>query len=424
MGKKVNLGLASASLLLGLAGSAIDNPIYAQEKTQDKIYSASKELTATGDGVFGKYIIVTYEPTQENPISLRDSLSSMSGQQIRYSVPEAKSYLERVARNLSQKKNLTDKERAFNKYLKNLSASLKPNDPEAIRILNQAVSDGVISFDEISELRDIKDETYAIVGRTSSNDQYTGASLPILVRFKLPKSGLEARTEEKKEEIKEKPIQREYTTPITKPTTQRPSTAKKTQTYPAMLSVGAKYNTNEELIPEIRFDFPVNNSLAFTLSGGYAALKGKGYMPDSTTETTIREKQLIGPGTYKLRTDEITSTTLDELIGEAFGGISLTTQDRAEVYFGAGVALFDSQEKECGQSTISFERNQEIIETNVIGNTRENPKTKKTKTLFRGGFQGAITDNVIVGASYTRINGKNIFGVNANLRFNLGSRRK
>lgn len=108
----------------------------------------------------------------------------------------------------------------------------------------------------------------------------------------------------------------------------------------------------------------------------------------SDTEVTQREKELIGPGTYKERTDTINSVEEKAYSPLEIGlGVDYGFGNNAHAIAKIGATERTTEEYNKGSSTIVYERNNEVIESATISGRETENTAKEIVPVFTLGLQ-------------------------------------
>jgi len=183
------------------------------------------------------------------------------------------------------------------------------------------------------------------------------------------------------------------------------------------LGLEAGAGSNEEQVIGAFVDVPLNQYLSIEGYGDFYAGRGNPIVSDSKTQVTVRERQLIGPGTYKIRTDEITTRSLDEAMIEFGLGLTFKTSD-FEFPLRIGLNLSEQETMLYGKSTTIHERNMEQLgDPQVITNTKYDGKSSTSNLSLSQGALYNINKNLQLGGSYNRIGEKNSVRVNVRYKF-------
>jgi len=388
------------------------------------------EWTTAGDGIFAKSFVndVPLYPGGYFPLAqFFDSREPMQ-----FSFIDAKRGLERIARNIPTN---TGRERAFRNYLQNLARETEPNDENSLRALNSAVEDGIIDYNEIRG--NIREGTYLAMVRTRTesvpvllnlsfgyNEErenlpitQADTAIPRAPRARIPPHGFRADHELEPANI----TREEPRNGVGKERGQRRGhkvLSQERQRRALELGIETGYGignqeltiggfANARIIPGIRLE----------AYGNWSALREDPYLTDSSTNTTQRERVLVGPGTYKLRTDEITTSNHERGVWEYGGRVLIGPTNWLDFVFGAGAKKLDGIQNTDGRSTISFLRNDVPLgNPEVISNSLEN-RTSPTRLSLEAGARANIGRNLGIGASYNRIGRQNNGKVNFIVRF-------
>ncbi len=164
-------------------------------------------------------------------------------------------------------------------------------------------------------------------------------------------------------------------------------------------------------------DVPLTSWLKLGAYANYSAARGNSYSYDERTEITQRERQLIGPATYKQRTDEITTTLEDMARAEVGAGITLKISENVEIPFRVGAKILNEKEIKEGKSTIVHERNAQILgEAKTITGQTESDSPVNRLSLSAGAIYN-INKNLAVGAEFNRTGNYNQGQVNLRVGF-------
>lgn len=113
--------------------------------------------------------------------------------------------------------------------------------------------------------------------------------------------------------------------------------------------------------------FPWLNLEAYA---GFFASKGYFIARNASEIITAREKILIGPATYKQRTDKIKTNSKKSPIAEVGMGTIVDLGKNFGIPIRAGVEIFNNEVTKTGSSTIEFERNNALLKApSIIENT-------------------------------------------------------
>jgi hypothetical protein len=505
---------------------ASTNPEKPKPKSLKKnfIYSTG-ELTSAGDGILAKsYVNEVYVSPEEN-YSIRSRFSSKD--KIKYFATDAKKGLERIVKKMGKDSKLTGKEKATRYYLKELAKNLISNDKASLKLLNNAVKDGIISPEEDGLYNEkgwkLKDDVYMLVVKTKSQ------STPLLLYFKS-KTYAEVRKKEGKleQEIKKEEVRVEEEKDSSKTTSKYEKkeqeaidSSKATEVREPVISDGSKtkkdtlqsakpydslttdekrkyweahtsidilWKTTENNIellkpydsltteqkeqyqreyanfweakdlvgvnPELyvaiedstkKAEVKETSGPRFGLEAGvgnngektvgifgnvsltpwmklegfadYSVARGNAYSYSERTEITQRERQLIGPATYKQRTDEITTTLEDMARAEAGAGITFRISENVEIPLRVGTKILTEKEIKEGKSTIVHERNMQVLgETKTITGQTESDNQVNRLSLSAGAMYN-FNNNISVGGLFNRVGEHNSGRINLRVKF-------
>ncbi len=178
MGKKNKLGILGASLLAG--SLAFGSEAYAQQTQvqKNKIYSRNPEYSASGEGVLLKDFVYDLPDSTVN-IGKWLGLYAQRGD-ISYDAVNTRKGLENTLSYLREGTQTPEK-RASIDYVQRLLRTMSETDSTSLKALREAVADGSINSQEITE---IKPNTYIIIAKSSAGQGYVSESVPILVNIR------------------------------------------------------------------------------------------------------------------------------------------------------------------------------------------------------------------------------------------------
>ena len=207
--------------------------------------------------------------------------------------------------------------------------------------------------------------------------------------------------EERQPQTQTQPAQRQV---------RRIETGRKQTINKATLGLEAGIGSREEIALGLFSEIPLNKFLNAEIFGNYHVSRGKPIYSDTTTETTMRETQLIGgtgaTATYKDRTDEISTSLMEEILAEA--GVGLTFRiDNFELPLRAGAGFVNETETQNGKSKITFTRNLQELASDSISNTRVLGPELKARYFASAGLRYNVNKNLSVGVSGNRIGNRN-----------------
>ena len=185
----------------------------------------------------------------------------------------------------------------------------------------------------------------------------------------------------------------------------------------ARFGIEVGYGTNNELVTGAFLEFPLNSTVSLEGYGNYFASSGNAYTPRVKSDTTLRERELIGPGTYKQRTDVINTTSKDEATAEAGLGLLLKAEN-FRFHFRGGAAMVSQEEEIDGKSTILFERNMlPLGQPETITNSMSGKKKNLTQSSFSAGALYDLNKNLALGASFNQVGKRSGGRINLRVRF-------
>ena len=180
--------------------------------------------------------------------------------------------------------------------------------------------------------------------------------------------------------------------------------------------VEASYGSNSEGLVGAFLEVPLNSSVSIEGFGDYFVSSGKA-KTNVRTDTTLRERELIGPGTYKQRTDEITTTSEDEAIVDVGLGLLLKAGN-VRFNFRGGVGMSSQDGTIDGKSTIAFERNMAPLgQPETITNSMPGKKKNLTEALFSAGAMYDFNKNLSLGVSFNGVGKRSGGRINFRYRF-------
>lgn len=393
MAGKMTFNKPGIYLLGGAVAVGAANYANAQDKPRNFIYG-DRELTAAGDGIFAKSYINEVSMSPDNSYSIKSRFSSKD--KINYSCTDAKKELKRIINGMGPDNKLTDKEKAFKDYLKELARTLNTNDKASLELLNNAVKDGIISprNDSLYNERGwkIKDDTYLVFAKTGNE------SVPILYHFKLKspaeekESGLEKKAGKTGEDYK--------------------------GSYCARFGLEAAAGTNNERVVGAFVELPLASWLSLEGFGSRYAGRGNPTHSDKFTEVTKRQRELIGPETYKQRTDEITTNAEEKAIADIGAGLTIKLNDYVEVPLRIGKEFSNQHKTLDGKSTIIHERNGKLLEApSVITNSKDCGNSAKSNLYLSAGARLNLGKKLSMGVSFNKMGRKNSGRINLGYRF-------
>lgn len=426
-------------------------------KPNDGCYSA------TGEGVFLKNFCYNRILTPDGDFDLYDVFETPNGD-VTCSVVDAKEGL-RIGLKYLENKPKTGENLASRKQIEILMRKTPQSNANSVSLLERAVSDCRIDTkgDGLYVDGKWKIEGGKYVFRISSKNQtvtdakgnktiYKAHSLPIIVDFslnsdpdyleggrqaagptistpmpsrdKIVADSLDqvrrehlrkAREEFSRDSIAaESRARKEEKERLEVSRSSRPS---RTHTLSPRFGLEAAVGTNEEVVLGTFVELPAKEFSVQAYGNFYAS--GEPIKSNSNTVVTMREKELIGPGTYKQRTDEITTLSEDKPRFE-FGVGASYKPNRRDFEFPVRVGLnFSKQtEKVEGKSTIIHERNMlPLGEPQVITNSMIGGKKNSTNLSLGVGAIYNVDHNWSVGASANRVGSKNSLRLIGRYRF-------
>lgn len=184
------------------------------------------------------------------------------------------------------------------------------------------------------------------------------------------------------------------------------------------IGLEAGLGTNKEVVIGGFFEFPLTKWLSLEGFGNYYAIKGKSTFTDFGTQLNQRERELIGPATYKQRTDETIFTAEDKIFAEAGAGLTFKIAYGIGVPLKIGAGLLKREKNIEGKSTIIFERNGQLLqEPSVITNTKKESPAVKSELMLSAGARYNLGKNLSVETSVVRIGRKNSGRINLRVGF-------
>ena len=130
---------------------------------------------------------------------------------------------------------------------------------------------------------------------------------------------------------------------------------------------------------------PASSWLNLDAYAGFFANNGYYIARNASEIITARETELIGPATYKKRTDEIKTISKKSPIAEIGTGAVVDLGKGFGIPMRAGIEIFKEEKTKIGRSTIEFERNNSPLRTpSVIENTAVENSTGSKFALSAG----------------------------------------
>jgi hypothetical protein len=405
------------------------------DSTQQRNYVNSLgELTMAGSGrLMADYI----QPLDYSSTTNLNGIFSTRG--LQFSFVDAKHYLEAMARNIGSDSSLTGTERGFRNYVTNLSRHTPRSNPTTLRVLNQAARDGIISP---LELRDnngrllVEQGYYMLIARKG------GESVPILFHAenyaeRTPITGIARQDSSRIARTRDSTTTERPRQPITNPTITARIQATRDSMARANLQreiaerrvrydatararrqsrlrhsfeagLEAEFGENEELDFGAFANIRVIPGVRLEAFGNYTLPSQRGsYLTEQTTDTTERARELIGPGTYKFRTDETTTRAEERGVAEAGLGLTFIPFRFLDLFVREGAKVLEREETIEGRSTIGFERNSLPLGTpQIITNTRYN-SSHITRPSFTAGARLNLSRRLAIEGSYNRVGSQN-----------------
>ena len=403
----------------------------------NRILSRNPEYSATGDGRLLKKFVHNFNLSPDTRINLDSTfeLYAERGGNISYDALGFREGLASVIADLRKDSPLTDKDTASIKYLQGLLGKMKESDRNSVNLLKKAVNDKVIDF-ETDSLKELVNGWYVFVAKSTKQGNYVGNSIPIIVDVKTP-GPIYVQTEPRTPEVVVRPgaeRERFVADSIAREKARQDSLAREAGEIFVEIKERQEEHPIREKPKHVR---TLEEGLSFGLEVGAGANKedvagvagvfarlpvatkfglevyadvhlGNVINESNKTQVTYREKQLIGPETHKLRTDEIKTVSEDEALAEAGAGFLYKVNKALEVGVRAGVVLSDKDETLYRKSTIEFERNmQKLGDTKVITKTKKKNSGKKSHPSFSLGAWYNFAEKWAAGLSVNRVGEQN-----------------
>ncbi len=440
-----------ALALLGYLGTA-DSAGAQQPARQNRILSAEECLSATGEGIYLKNFCHDIYLRQDSKLSIenRFGLSALKGD-VSYSAISAKKGIEYGLAFLATQPKTGVRDASIT-YLQNLLDKVPSEDKASVASLNHAVSDGVIEGSEL--IGKVASGTYAIMTRSRSIQDQIENRMPILVNisYDAEKARLDsvsdARVARERQRVadstaKANRITRDqYVADSTarairdsvaklpkagQDASQRHAASPKTETgkdnekYDWLtgkrIGIEVGYGKDNESVIGAFVEFPVAYRVDLEVFGNYFISPRNADTLNVRADTTLRDRQLIGPGTYKQRTDEIITSSRNEPKIETGLGLILRAGNLS-LNFRGGVIMSSQEERVDGRSTISFERNaMPLGNPEVITNSKPSTKKNKTGPVFSAGVLYDFNKHLSVGASVNNFERRSGGRINFRVRF-------
>lgn len=418
-----------------------------QPVRQDRVFSGKECLSAAGSAIYLVNYCHDLDFRRDSKIGVKQEydLSTSLGSTLTYSAYSAKEGAKIGINRLKTFKPFTDRDSATMKFLQKLERNLPKNDYASVSELGSAVRDGVLEGSEL--IGKVSPGMYAIMSTSSNN------SLPqfVNIRYDTERARLDSISRKAQEEKQRAAYLTENANRVKnaadsaaksvrdsiaklpkegQDTTKKPAALTKTKT--------GKEKENYDWLTGKRFGLETgygSNNGAFVgayvkvfsapkLSVGFYAqynVSRGDAVADTTTEITLRDKQLIGPATYKERLDEATRISRQENAGEVGLEVLLNPSGRVSIPLRVGLALGNDKTDVNGKSTITFMRNDQVMQDpSVIENSMPTKKKSVNSVVFGAGLDLNVSKHLSVGASYNQNTGKNGSGsvrLNAKVRF-------
>ena len=468
---KTIIPVAIAALAYLTPDSAYAQARQPQRQTlHNRILSRNQEYSATGEGVLLKDFVYNFTLGHDSRINLDDTfgLYAERGGSVSYGVVGLRKGLADVVSFLKKDLPVTDEDKASIRYIEGLR-NTKDSDMASVGLLERALKDGVLDF-EADSLNRVKEGKYVFVAKSKKVGGYNSNSIPIIVDVKI------ASPETRSDTSSEKQPQKRYETYNIIPSVtahardsleraRRASLARKLaredfvrdstanarrqqfvkdslsrEKFKANMKkyseeekeletrFGIEYGvgTNKEAVFGAFVDVPQNLGVSVEGYGDFYLVRGNPIYSNSRTEVTERDRQLIGPeispgmgsGTYKQRTDEITTNTERRALAEVGLRALFKANRNFEIPLGLGINLSKEREELVGKSTIEFERNmQPLGEPQVITNSKDGGRRKVANLALSAGAFYTLYDCLSAGVSLNRTGKDNSVRLNVKYRF-------
>lgn len=139
---------------------------------------------------------------------------------------------------------------------------------------------------------------------------------------------------------------------------------------------------------------------------GEYSISNKGIPTTSRPDTTQRSTELIGPGTYKDRTDIITHSQRENVKGEFGGELTFIPHPILEFPIRVGAEVAKANEVLDETSTISFTRNGQPLQApSVISNSKPSNSNPLNMTIGAGARIN-LTNRLYASAMYNYVNSR------------------
>ncbi len=419
-----------------------------QNPANNSIYSItlnagelSYGLTAAGGGIFARPEVIPVVISPEETMSIDVNLRNRRDRNY-FRVRDAKSEIEREIRSLGPDNSLTGEQKAYKYNLARIASRLGHNDAGSVRALEQVLSDGEISGNEVRHLQElnVKDGVYAIIVEDRRyNPRRRGyttvGSTPILVNLDIvpaeqrtaQQAQALARPESSVAVIHQQP---EVAHPqhVQPPVVAQQPAQTPAQNYefvpPAQkerrnieFGLEAGYGTNNEATIGAFANARIAPMVRIEGYGNYSFVRGnpKNMVPVSDTSQTTNE--LIGPGTYKSRTDIITTTGSEKPLYEFGGRFVLEPSNWLDLFAGAGAKTSTGNQYENGEATIGYQRNGVPLNSvQVVTNNLVN-RTSSSELSLEAGARFNLNRHFSIGLSYNKTGNQKNEGINFRYTF-------
>ena len=419
------------------------------------IRSRNPSFSATGEGALLKNYVfdIPLRPNSNVSLDSMFELYAVEGGKISYDARQVRRELTKIANDLEGKAIITRKELASVKYIKDLLRQTPESDLRSVSVLERALNDGVLNPTSDSLYQNgqwrIKNGRYGVLARSVKEGQYEPQSILIVVDMKtgMPDT---VKTETVKPSIVKQPEihppqtdsakarqdsvmaerKRMAAQEIAKVDSTRKAEKKQAADSVARiprLNYGfeAAAGINNEVVLGTFFNYPINSRMSLEAFGDIYLARGKSISELSDTTVTFREKELIGPGIYRQRTDVIIGNSKERPIADFGLGYLFKPRKDLELPLRVGVNFSKEERTLYGESTITHERNMEPLgDPQVITNSKEDYERNATNFSFSVGanysigkrfFSGTFLENLSSGISFNRT-GKNN-GARINLKY-------
>lgn len=411
------------------------------QRQQAPIYTYDLDLTAAGNGIFISDFIYNYD-ISEGELPFNRMFGSTLP--IRVHFEDARTNIEARIRSMGPDSALTGEQRAFKQYLMTILPNTSRNDSASLRILNRAAADLVISPNELYNNGQLTIKPDLYVANISNGKASLSMIMYIDESGRLSKSQVDSivreRTSNSHEFVRYDLIDQgrinALQDSLRKERFRADSIARERRRIPESMAVR---ENPPEFVPQEKKEgrgleamFEVGGTTRGELSVGALLSAHSGQWgigafgnyfvvnnneSQSQTDTTQRSTELIGPGTYKDRTDFSTVYTREH--GNGVAGMELTFAPASwlDLAYRVGAEFEKKNSTETDTSVINITRNGQSLpgQPTTIENS-QSISSNDTRLSMTAGARFYI-GKLNLGVYYNRVGKKNRGIISGGFRF-------